>query len=78
MSLCGIGGLRVATPFQRRCTSPQKKGTTGINPYVSGFPPRGYLVPLLVSHLLRVVCLLVTCREIHLVAHPENLPLCQA
>jgi hypothetical protein len=41
-------------------------------------PPRGFLVPLLVSYLHLVVCLLVTCREIHLAAHLENLPLCQA
>jgi hypothetical protein len=40
--------------------------------------PHGYLIPLLVYYLLLIVRLLVTSREIHLVAHIENLPLCQA
>jgi hypothetical protein len=37
VSLRGVGGLRVATPLQRRRTSPQKEGTMGIHPCVSGF-----------------------------------------
>jgi hypothetical protein len=30
-SLCGVGGLRGATPFQCRRTSRNKEGTTGIH-----------------------------------------------
>jgi hypothetical protein len=32
--LCGVGGLFGTTPLQRRRTSRNKEGTTGIHPYV--------------------------------------------
>jgi hypothetical protein len=41
-------------------------------------PLLGYFVPILVYCSLLVVCMLVTSREIHLVAHLVNLSLCQA
>jgi hypothetical protein len=55
VSLCGIGGLCVATPLQHRRTSPQKEGTTGIHPHVSG------LHSLVLSYLyLYLTCILLT------------------
>jgi hypothetical protein len=56
VSLCGIGGLRVTTPLQRRRTFPQKEGTTGIHPCVFG------LRFLVTSYpYLHLVCILLTC-----------------
>jgi hypothetical protein len=53
-SLCGVSGLCVATPLQRRCTSPQKEGTTGIHTCVFGlrFSVTSYSYLHLVSILL--------------------------
>jgi hypothetical protein len=55
MSLCGVGGLRIVTPLQRRRTFPQKKGTTGIYPCVSGLHSSvifSFICILLVTYLL--------------------------
>jgi hypothetical protein len=77
VSLCGDVELHIATPLQRRRSSLKRKEL------------REYILVSLASPLqlscaftyiafTLVVCLLVTYREIHLVARLENLPLCQA
>ena len=43
VSLCGVGGLCGTTPLQRRRTSRNKEGTTGIHPCVFVSP---LLLPL--------------------------------
>jgi hypothetical protein len=40
VSLCGVGGLSGTTPLQRRRTSRNKEGTTGIHPCVFVSPLR--------------------------------------
>jgi hypothetical protein len=64
VNLCGVGGLRVATPLQRRRTFPQKEGTTGIHPCVSDLRfsvtsyPYLHLVCILLTRLLACLPLL--------------------
>jgi hypothetical protein len=68
VNLCGVGRLCVATPLQRRRTSPQKEGTTGIHPCVSGLCFTALSYPYL--YLVRVfhTCLLA--------CHVGNSPSC--
>jgi hypothetical protein len=63
VSLCGVGGLRVATPLQRRRTSPQKEGTTEIHPCVSGLRFSVTSYPN-----LHLACVLLTCLLAYLLA----------
>jgi hypothetical protein len=69
VSLCGVGGLRVATPLQRRRTSPQKEGTTGIHPCVSGLRFTVTSYPYLYLACVLLTCFLLAC-------HLGNSPSC--
>jgi hypothetical protein len=63
VSLSGIGGLCVTTPLQRRCTSPQKEGTIGIHPCVSGLHSSIISFPYLYLASYLFTCMLVTYRK---------------
>jgi hypothetical protein len=63
VSLHGVGRLRVTTPLQHRRTSPQKEGTMGIHPRVSGLHLSVISFSYLYLTCLHIACLLVTCRK---------------
>jgi hypothetical protein len=63
VSLCGVGRLRVTTPLQHRRTSPQKEGTTGIHPCVSGLHSSVISFPYLYLASYLFTCMLVTYRK---------------
>jgi hypothetical protein len=64
VSLRGVVRLRVTTPLQCRHTSPQKEGTTGIHPCISGLHSLVILFPYLYLAYLPIACLLVTYRKL--------------
>jgi hypothetical protein len=68
--------LRGTTPLQRRRTSPQKEGTTGIIPRVSACFTIGYFYPFTIPSLLVSCYLLLACHigKFTIVAYLENLP----
>jgi hypothetical protein len=61
--LCGVGGLRVATPLQRRRTSSQKEGTTGIDLCVFDLHSSVISFPYLYLASYLFTCMLVTYRK---------------
>jgi hypothetical protein len=69
VSLCGVGGLCVATPLQRRRTSPQKEGTTGIHPCVSGLRFSFFLTLTCILFAFSILVYLLAC-------HVGNSPSC--